>query len=88
MSQFNIPTPKDVDYYNSNLVADFVKYIAAKLNIRIFEFNADVYTSVDIKEVNKILISYGWELTKKWVGGHEDGHSVYVLKPKDNSFTK
>ena len=81
MSKYRIPTPSDVDFYNTKEFDEIMELIIGTINKRQFEFIPRQGWSDHFDRIKQELSEY-WNLKSERVGTREDGHYVWKLTPK------
>ena len=82
MSKYKIPTPEEVDFYNSAEFDAIMERIIRAIEDRKFEFIPLDHTWFrHFDRIKKELSEY-WLLESKWSGGREDGQTIWKLTPK------
>lgn len=81
MSKYNIPTPTQVDFYNTKEFDEIMELIIKSIKERRFEF---IPRSGWTSHFNRIKqeLSEHWSLESKWSGGGEDEQNYWKLTPK------
>lgn len=81
MSKYKIPTPDDVDFYNTKEFDEIMELIVATIKKRQFEFVPRQGWSKHFDRIKQELAEH-WNLKSEWSGHREDGHNIWELTPK------
>lgn len=81
MSKYNIPTPKQVDFYNTKEFDEIMELIIKAINNRQFEFVPRQNWSNHFDQIRQELSEH-WNLKSEWSGQREDGYSIWKITPK------
>lgn len=84
MSSFKIPTPEEIDCYETNLLDRYIQEIKERILKKDFKFTKYDKISDFIPKINKIISEFGWKITEVTEGLKEDYHVYYEIKPLKN----
>lgn len=81
MSKYNIPTPAEVDFYNTKEIDATMELIVGAINERRFEFSPREQWISHFERIKQELSEY-WKLEQLYHGSREDSTMYWKLTPK------
>ena len=81
MSNYNIPTPQQADYYNTKEFDEIMELIIGAINSRRFEFAPRQGWSTHFNRIKQELSEH-WKLEQLYHGGRGDSTMYWKLTPK------
>lgn len=83
MSKYKIPTPSEVDFYNTKEFDEIMELIVKAINERRFEFYPRDQWTNHFDRIKQELSEADWKLEQKWEGNERDNSKMYwKLTPK------
>lgn len=81
MSKYNIPTPAEVDFYQTKEFDEIMERVIGAIKQRRFEIIPHHNWHNHFDRIKKELSEH-WLLECKWSGGREDAKQYWKLTPK------
>jgi len=81
MSKYKIPTPAEVDFYQTKEFDAIMERVITAIKQRRFEIIPPSDWKSHINRIKKELSEH-WLLESKWSGGRRDGQTIWKLTPK------
>jgi len=81
MSKYQIPTPQEVDYYNTKELDEIMELIIKAIKDRKFQFVPRQGWVAHYSDIQKQLSEH-WLLKSEWMGSRESGQTIWKLTPK------